>query len=53
MRLKNILRKVYLSGQGCRMMRFWNEQVNAEMKNVLEAIYAGLTDSNRAPQKAR
>jgi very-short-patch-repair endonuclease len=53
MRLKDVLRMVYLSAQNHRMMRFWNEQVNAEMENVLEALYAGLTDANRAPQKAR
>jgi len=47
------LRTAYLSEQGYRVMRFWNEQVNTAMENVLEAIYAALTDSNRAPQKAR
>jgi len=31
--------------QAYRMMRFWNEPVNTEMENVLEAIYAALTDS--------
>jgi hypothetical protein len=34
-------------------MRLWDEQVNTKMENVLEAIYTALTDSNRAPQKAR
>ncbi len=33
-------------------MRFSNQQVNCEIENVSEAIYAALTD-NRAPQKAR
>jgi len=26
-------------------MQFWNEQVNTELENVLETIYAALTDS--------
>jgi len=39
------LRTAHLSEQGYRVMRFWNEQVNRELENVLEAIYAALTDS--------
>jgi hypothetical protein len=34
-------------------MPLWDEQVNTKMGNALEAICAALTDSNRAPQKAR
>ena len=50
---KDALRTTYLSEQGYRVMRFWNAQINTEMENVLEAIYAALRDCNRAPQKAR
>ena len=35
----------YLTAQGYRVMRFWNSQVNTEMEDVLEAIYAALRDS--------
>ncbi len=38
-------RTAYLTKQGYRVIRFWNEQVNREMDDVLEAIYAALTDS--------
>ena len=34
----------YLTAQGYRVIRFWNEQVNREMDDVLKAIYAALTD---------
>jgi very-short-patch-repair endonuclease len=47
---KEALTTAYLSEQGYQVMRFW--QVNTEMQNGLKAIYAALTDSNRAPQKA-
>jgi len=43
--LKDAVRTAYLSEQGYRVMRFWNEQVNTEIENVLEAMYAALTDS--------
>ena len=39
------LRTAYLNQQGCRVLRFWNEQVNTELEGVLQAIYAALTDS--------
>jgi len=39
------LRTAYLNQQGYRVLRFWNEQVNAELAGVLQAIYAALTDS--------
>ncbi len=42
---KDAFRTAYLSEQGYRVMRFRNEQVNTEIENVLEAIYAALTDS--------
>ena len=35
----------YLTGQGYRVVRFWNAQVGAEVDDVLNAIYAALTDS--------
>ena len=38
-------RSAYLSEQGYRVIRFWNEQVNREINEVVEAIYAALTDS--------
>ena len=38
-------RTAYLTEQGYRVIRFWNEQVNREMEDILEAIYAALTDS--------
>src|SRR5271156_2654403 len=50
---KDTSRTVYLSEQGYRVMRFWDAQVNTEMENVLEPIYDALTNSSRAPQKAR
>ena len=39
------LRTAYLNQQGYRVLRFWNEQVNADLEGVLQAIYAALTDS--------
>ncbi len=42
---KDAGRTAYLSEQGYRVIRFWNEQVHIEMDNVLEAIYAALKDS--------
>ena len=38
-------RTAYLTAQGYRVIRFWHEQVNRALDDVLEAIYAGLTDS--------
>jgi hypothetical protein len=38
-------RTAYLTAQGYRVIRFWNERVNRALDDVLEAIYAGLTDS--------
>ena len=38
-------RTAYLAERGYRVIRFWNEQVNREMDDVLEAIYMALTDS--------
>jgi very-short-patch-repair endonuclease len=35
----------YLNEQGYRLIRFWNEQINREIEDMLEAIYAALTDS--------
>jgi len=42
---KNASRTAFLSEQSYRVMRFWSDQVNTEMENVLEAIHAALTDS--------
>ena len=42
---KDELRTAYLHQQGYRVLRFWNEQVNSEMEDVLQAINAALTDS--------
>ncbi len=42
---KDAARTALLSERGYRVMRFWNEQVNREMDDVLEAIYPALTDS--------
>ena len=42
---KDPARTAFLSERGYRVMRFWNEQVNREMDDVLEAIYPALTDS--------
>jgi len=36
------LRTACLTGQGYRVMRFWNAEVNIEIEDVLEAIYAAL-----------
>jgi very-short-patch-repair endonuclease len=38
------LRTAYLNGLGYRVLRVWNAQVNTEIENVLDAIYAALTD---------
>ncbi len=48
---KDAGRTAYLNAQGYRVVRFWNEQINTEMDDVLEAIYVALTES-RAPWKA-
>ncbi|MBV8055993.1 MAG: endonuclease domain-containing protein [Deltaproteobacteria bacterium] len=42
---RDVARSAYLQEQGYRVIRFWNEQVNREMKEVLESIYTALTDS--------
>src|SRR5713101_6967395 len=42
---KDAARTVYLSKQGYRVVRLWNEQVNRELEDVLETIYQALTDS--------
>ncbi|MGO9059999.1 MAG: endonuclease domain-containing protein [Candidatus Binataceae bacterium] len=42
---KDASRTAFLTEQGYRVMRFWNEQVSTEMENVLEAIHAALTDT--------
>jgi very-short-patch-repair endonuclease len=42
---RDATRTAYLTEQGYRVIRFWNEQVNCEIDNVLEAIYAALVDS--------
>ncbi len=42
---KDAARTAYLSAQGYRVIRFWNEQVHTEMDDVLEAIYAALENS--------
>jgi very-short-patch-repair endonuclease len=42
---RDITRTAYLTEQGYRMLRFWNEQVNRAIDNVLEAIFAALADS--------
>ncbi len=42
---RDVVRTAYLREQGYRVIRFWNEQVNRETNEVLEAIYAALTDS--------
>jgi len=38
------VRTAYLNEQGYRVLRFWNEQVNTEMEDVLQAIYVALMD---------
>ena len=43
--LRDGTRSEYLREQGYRVIRFWNEQINRDMNEVLEAIYAALTDS--------
>ncbi len=42
---RDAVRTAYLNEQGYRVIRFWNEQVNTELDDVLEAIYAALTNS--------
>ncbi len=39
---KDAARTAYLSAQGYRVIRFWNEQVNTEIEDVLVAIYEAL-----------
>ena len=41
------LRDAYLASLGYRVLRFWNSDVNARMKSVLDTIYAALEE--RAP----
>jgi len=41
---KDAARTRYLSEQAYRVIRFLNEQVNRELDEVLEAIYAALTE---------
>ena len=42
---RDATRTAYLTEQGYRVIRFWNEQVNREIDNVLEALYSALADS--------
>ena len=47
------MRTAHLNEQGYRVLWFWNEQVNTEMEDVLQAIYAALTDTrSRASEGA-
>jgi very-short-patch-repair endonuclease len=41
---KDAARTAYLNQQGYRVIRFWNEQINREMNEVLETIYLALAD---------
>ena len=41
---RDAVRTAYLNEQGYRVLRFWNEQVNIKMEDVLQAIYAALID---------
>ena len=41
---KDAARTAYLNQQGYRVIRFWNEQINREMDEVLETIYFALAD---------
>ena len=51
---KDAGRTAYLNAQGYRVVRFWNGQINAEIDDVLEAIYAALTEPpDSAPRNAR
>ena len=42
---RDTARTAYLNQHGYRVIRFWNGQIKTEMDDVLEAIYAALTDS--------
>ena len=42
---RDAARTAYLCDQGYRVIRFWNEQVEREMNEVLETIYAMLEHS--------
>ena len=42
---KDAARTVCVNQQDYRLIRFWNRQINTEMDDVLDAIYAALTDS--------
>jgi len=42
---RDATRTAYLTEQGYGVIRFWNKQVNREIDDVLEAIYAALADS--------
>ena len=45
------LRTACLTGQGYRVMRFWNAAVNTEIEDVLKAFYAALPVSLIARRK--
>lgn len=41
--LRDKKRDAYLANQGFTVLRFWNNQIDAELDSVLEAIHAALT----------
>jgi very-short-patch-repair endonuclease len=43
--LRDAARTAYLCERGYRVIRFWNEQVNRQMNDALETIFAALADS--------
>jgi very-short-patch-repair endonuclease len=42
---KDVLRTAFLNERDYRVMRFWNDQLIAEIENVLEVIRLALMDS--------
>jgi len=42
------IRTAFLSSQGYRVLRFWNNEVLRETRSVMEAIYANLNEQTDA-----
>lgn len=41
---KDIIRDTYIKGQGFKVLRFWNNDINQNFSSVLEKIYIALQE---------
>ena len=44
-------RTVWLEGQGFRVLRFWNHEISTQRREVIDRLYAALTDPSPRSRK--